>query len=354
MTSNLRQCLKHPSIRNLFETQLQLNRLVHPVFVTNVGSDSAIEGFGNYKHFGKGQLSNYDSLRKSLYSLADRGLRHVMLFGSVNEKDRCGSLADSTKLSPVVSAIREIRKDRNLDGLAIHADICLCAYTSDGHCGITHSSESRSCESKQMGAGPLGSSHCKWDVVRIDYEKTLKRLGEVSVAYGDAGADIVVPSDMMDGRVSAIRSALDAAGHDSVAIMPHSSKKASSLYKLFRHAAATSLKGDRKSYQHPPSDKTMFIRAVERDVAEGADIVLVKPALFYTDLIKQAKEKLSGNHGRPVAAYVVSGEYFMLREYGNAFGCLKETVYEAHESLFRAGADLVVTYFAEEIITDKL
>lgn len=319
--------LRHPSVRSLMEPKLHASQLVMPVFVSGYRQeDHAIGGFqqdnGGLKQYG--YESNYATLIDDCLKLREKGLRNIMLFGVVDEKDSRGKLADHVQDCPVMNAMKALRANRDLDNVSLMADVCLCEYTDHGHCGILD---------------------C--DGGRIDNDKSIERLAEVSVAYADAGADVLVPSDMMDGRIRAIKDSLIKSGNGHVAVMSHSSKKASVMYSPFRSAVESTFTGNRKSYQHPVGSESIAMRALQRDVAEGADIVMVKPSLMYGDLISKFK---NNSPSTPVAAYVVSGEYKMLHDYGSATNSLDEVVRESHLSLVRAGASVIVTYFTPYLL----
>ena len=332
MASNrirIHSTLRHPAIRNLMESRLEASQLVFPVFVSgHCKEDNMIEGFkqrlspiGDLKQYG--HANKYATLIEDCLKLSEIGLRNIMLFGVVSEKDATGTHADRD--CPVIDAMRAIRSEKALDGISLMADVCLCEYTDHGHCGVLDSA----CASS------------------IDNEKSVVRMAEIAHAYAEAGADVIVPSDMMDGRIGAIRDRLNATGNGHVAIMSHSSKKASVLYSPFRAAVESIFNGNRKEYQHPVGSTTVAMRALARDVAEGSDIVMVKPSLMYGDLISKF---VAASPTTPVAAYVVSGEYKMLSDYGEATNTLPEIVHEAHVSLVRAGATVIVTYFTPMLL----
>lgn len=312
------------------EPKISASQLVLPFFVSGHRmEDASIESFrsdiGEIKQYG--YANKYATLLDDCRKLSDKGLRNIMLFGVVDEKDATGKLADHSDMNPVMNAIRAIRGDRSLDRMSVMADVCLCEYTDHGHCGVLED---------ETG-------------LHVSNEKSIKRLSEVAVSYADAGADVVVPSDMMDGRIGKIRDSLNESGNSHVAIMSHSSKKASVLYSPFRSAVESTFSGNRKQYQHPVGSSAIAMRALERDVSEGADIVMVKPSLMYGDLISKFKE---ASPTTPVAAYVVSGEYKMLLDYGRSTGCLPEIVRESHLSLVRAGASVIVTYFTPFLLDE--
>jgi porphobilinogen synthase len=248
------------------------------------------------------------------------GIPSVLLFGIPAEKDEQGSGAFDEE-GVVQLAVRAI-KDAHPD-LVVITDVCLCEYTSHGHCGVVR---------------PDG---------RVDNDMSLELLAKTAISHANAGADIVAPSDMMDGRVGALRSQLDAEGHSETPIIAYSAKFASAFYGPFREAAeSTPAFGDRRSYQMDPANSDEAVREALLDVEEGADVVMVKPALPYLDVIRRVKEATL----LPVAAYNVSGEYAMLKA-AAAAGYLDErsAVLEALTGIRRAGADIVITYHAKDV-----
>ncbi|MBI4635674.1 MAG: porphobilinogen synthase [Candidatus Rokubacteria bacterium] len=295
------------------ETALAVDDLVYPLF--------AVHGRGVREPIpsmpGQFRLA-IDELVKEAKDAAGMGIPAVLLFGLPAEKDPRGSEAYADD-GIVQQAVRAV-KDRVPDLLVV-TDVCLCQYTSHGHCGIV-----------EDGA------------VRND--PTLELLARVAVSHAEAGADMVAPSDMMDGRVGAIREALDEASYTDTPIMAYSAKYASSFYGPFRDAAGSAPQfGDRRSYQLDPANALEAMREIALDIDEGADIVMVKPALPYLDIISRAKAEF----GLPLAAYSVSGEYAMIRAAGR-LGWLDEerAMLEALTAIRRAGADLVITYFAKD------
>jgi porphobilinogen synthase len=248
----------------------------------------------------------------------DAGVPAVLLFGLPARKDDTGSEAASPK-GAVQQAVRLLKK--KLPELVVITDVCLCGYTSHGHCGLLSGRE-------------------------VDNDASLEALSQVAVSHAEAGADMVAPSDMMDGRVGAIREALDERGFEMVPIMSYAVKYASSFYGPFRDAAESAPAfGDRRSYQMDPANSREALREAALDVEEGADILMVKPALPYLDVIAQ----LAAEFDLPLAAYQVSGEYAMIKA-AAANGWLDETavMLEALLSIKRAGADLILTYFAKQ------
>lgn len=257
-----------------------------------------------------------DLLVEEAKAVFDLGVPAVLLFGLPARKDELASEAASPQ-GPVQQAVRALKKA--LPELVIITDVCLCGYTSHGHCGLVRGRE-------------------------IDNDATLEVLAEVALSHAEAGADMVAPSDMMDGRVGAIREALDERGLEMVAILSYAVKYASSFYGPFREAAESAPQfGDRKSYQMDPANSREALREAALDVEEGADILMVKPALPYLDVIAA----LAGEFDQPIAAYQVSGEYAMIKA-AAARGWLDETaaMLESLTAIKRAGADLILTYFA--------
>jgi porphobilinogen synthase len=267
------------------------------------------------------QLS-VDELVKECHDLEGLGISGVILFGLPDAKDPDGAAAADPQ-GPVAKALTALR--HAYPSLSLWADVCLCEYTSHGHCG-------------PLSPGPDGR-------LDVDNDAALPRLANAAVAYAMAGADVVAPSDMMDGRVGAIRHALDEAGRTDVVIVSYAAKYASGFYGPFREAAGSAPAfGDRRGYQMDPANSAEALREVALDLDEGADIVMVKPALAYLDVVHQVKAMF----GVPVAAYNVSGEFAMIKA-AAANGWLDEARV-MHESLIcirRAGADIILTYFAK-------
>jgi len=295
------------------ETRLSAEMLVYPLFVC--------DGSGVRREVssmpGVHQLSVDEAVRETV-AARDDGVRAVLLFGLPAHKDETGSAAaDST--APVQSAIRAIR-DR-LDDVTVITDVCLCEYTSHGHCGIL-------------------------DGDRILNDVTVGRLVETALSHAEAGAHIVAPSDMMDGRVGAIRRGLDGRGFEEVAIMSYAAKYCSAFYGPFRDAADSAPAfGDRRTHQMDPANVEEALREVELDLEEGADIVIVKPAMPYLDVIRRVKSTFQ----QPTAGYQVSGEYAMLKAAGHN-GWIDEprAMMESLTAIHRAGADIIITYYARE------
>ena len=249
----------------------------------------------------------------------DLGLPAVILFGIPSSKDERGSGADATDgvVQQAVSAIKA-----SVEELCVITDVCLCEYTDHGHCGIV-------------------------DNGRVDNDATLELLAQVALSQVQAGTDLVAPSAMMDGQVRAIRDALNTHGYTEVPIMGYAAKYASAFYGPFRVAAdSTPQFGDRRSYQMDPANRRMAMREIESDIAEGADIVMIKPALAYLDVIKQARDRFD----HPLAAYNVSGEYSMVKAAGSQ-GWIDEKMVtlELLTAIRRAGADIILSYHAKEV-----
>jgi porphobilinogen synthase len=310
----LRRLRRSEALRKLVqETRVDVGDLIYPLFV--------VEGKQIKQEIksmpGLYRLSN-DLLPKEVEEIAKLGIAAVILFGIPEKKDDIGSSAYHAK-GVVQQAIHTIKKIT--PELLVITDVCLCEYTSHGHCGIIVD-----------GA--------------VDNDKTLELLAKAALSHAEAGADIVAPSDMMDGRVKAIRQALDVHGLQNIAILAYAAKYASAFYGPFREAAESAPQfGDRRSYQMDPPNWREALREVAQDIAEGADMVMVKPALPYLDVIRKVRDTF--NH--PLAAYSVSGEYAMVKAAAQQ-GWLDEKgiVLEMLTSIKRAGADIIITYYAKE------
>jgi porphobilinogen synthase len=259
-----------------------------------------------------------DEAVKEVQAAASEGVRSVILFGLPEQKDDIGSSAYDPE-APVQSAIRAIKREAK--DVLVATDVCLCEYTDHGHCGIVIDNE-------------------------ISNDPTVEQLVRAAVSHASAGADIVAPSDMMVGRVGAIRSALDERGFERTAIMAYAAKYCSAFYGPFRDAAASAPTfGDRKSHQMDPANAAEALREVEQDIEEGADIVMVKPAVTYLDVIARVKDAFN----YPTAAYHVSGEYAMLKAAArNGWIDERRAMLETLTAIHRAGADIILTYYARE------
>ena len=314
LTRRLRRLRRTEAIRGLVrETRLSAESLVYPLFVC--------EGEGVRREVGSMpgvfQLSVDEAVREAAAARAD-GVPAVLLFGLPARKDAAGTLASDPE-APVQAAVRALK--REVPGLVAITDVCLCEYTSHGHCGLLDDEE-------------------------ILNDATVEVLVQAALSHAVAGADFVAPSDMMDGRVGAIRAALDGRGFDGVGIMSYAAKYCSAFYGPFRDAAGSAPQfGDRRSHQMDPANVEEALREVAQDVEEGADIVMVKPALAYLDVIAKVKERF----GLPTAAYHVSGEYAMLKA-AAANGWIDErrAMIETLTAIRRAGADIIITYYARE------
>ena len=314
LTRRLRRLRRSPSLRALVrETRLSPEMFVLPLFVC--------EGEGVRREVpsmpGVCNLSVDEAVKEAAAAQAD-GIHSVLLFGIPDEKDNIGSHAYDPE-APVQSAIRAIK--RQLPDLLVITDVCLCEYTDHGHCGIVIDGE-------------------------IVNDATVDQLVRTAISHAAAGADIVAPSDMMDGRVGAIRQALDERGFEQTAIMAYAAKYCSAFYGPFREAAASAPAfGDRRSHQMDPANVAEALREVEQDIAEGADIIMVKPAMTYLDVIARVKERFA----HPTAAYHVSGEYAMLKAAArNGWIDEPRAMLETLTSIRRAGADIIITYYARE------
>jgi len=296
------------------ETSLSKDDLIYPLFVVpgNKFKKEVNSMPGVY------QMS-IDNIVKECVEVKSLGIPAVILFGIPEHKDEVGSEAYD-ELGIIQRAVRAIKKE--VPKLVVITDVCLCEYTSHGHCGVVRGDE-------------------------IVNDETVELLAKEALTHAQAGADIVAPSDMMDGRVAAIRRILDENGFQSIPIMSYAAKYASGFYGPFRDAAESTPKfGDRCSHQMDPANSDEALREVELDIREGADIVMVKPALAYLDVIHRVKDKF----GMPTAAYNVSGEYSMIKAAGR-LGWIDEqrVMFEVLTSIKRAGADLILTYFAKEV-----
>ena len=298
------------------ESSFSVSQCILPLFVS-AGTDT-VRAIGSM--VGHAQHS-VDRLDEEVDSVVSAGVPAVILFGIPADKDETGSGAWSAQ-GPVPRGIEQIK--RRAPGMLVVADVCLCEYTSHGHCGLLTATADD-----------------------VDNDRTLELLGRAAVAYADAGADIVAPSAMMDGQVKAIRVALDRAGHTQIPIMAYSAKYASAFYGPFRDAAGSAPSfGDRRSYQMDPPNAREALREVALDLEEGADIIMVKPAGAYLDIISRVRNITDC----PLAAYQVSGEYAMIHAAAER-GWIDErsAALESLMAIRRAGADMVITYFAKQI-----
>ena len=314
LTRRLRRLRRSETLRAMVrETRLSPDLFVLPLFVC--------EGDGVRREVpsmpGVFNLSVDEAVKEAAAAKGD-GVTSVLLFGLPDQKDNIGSAAYDPE-APVQSAVRAIK--RAVPGVLVITDVCLCEYTDHGHCGILID-----------------------DTIAND--PTVDQLVRTAVSHAAAGADIVAPSDMMDGRVGAIRTALDERGFDQTAIMAYAAKYCSAFYGPFRDAAASAPQfGDRRSHQMDPANAAEALREVEQDIAEGADIVMVKPAVHYLDVIERVKRTF----GYPTAAYHVSGEYAMLKAAArNGWIDEPRAMLETLTAIRRAGADIIITYYARD------
>lgn len=310
-----RRLRRTQSLRELVrETRLDISDFIYPIFVTDApeGVQAIPSMPGQYRY-------SLDALPAEIGRVAALGIRAVLLFGISAVKDEAASAAcdDAGIVQRAVAVVR-----RTAPGLTVMTDVCVCAYTPHGHCGVVHDGN-------------------------VDNDATLDILARMAVSHARAGADVVAPSAMMDGQVAAIRSALDAGGLSSTAIMAYSAKYRSAFYGPFREAAGSSPQfGDRSGYQMDAANAREAVREIGADIAEGADIVMVKPALAYMDIIRNASERFDV----PIAAYNVSGEYSMVKAAAlQGWIDEREVVMEMLLSLKRAGAGLLITYFATDV-----
>ncbi|HUW99505.1 MAG: porphobilinogen synthase [Phycisphaerae bacterium] len=334
-----RRLRDHAVLREMVaETSLEVRRLVQPLFVKEgLKSRAPIPSMP-----GQAQLG-LEELVVEARRVRDAGVPAVLLFGVPKKKDAVGSSATEPE-GIIARSVRALKAE--VPDLAVIVDVCLCEYTEHGHCGILKTGNRKPETGKGKRRGGL-SFRSPGSGLRVDNDATLERLARMAVVAAEAGADMVAPSDMMDGRVGAIRRALDAAKYAHVPIMSYAAKYASHFYGPFRDAAESAPEfGDRHGYQMDFRNSDEALREVAADIEEGADIVMVKPALAYGDIIRRVKERF----GVPVAAYNVSGEYAMV-EAASAQGWLDRpaVIREILTSLRRAGADILVTYWAREV-----
>ncbi len=314
--TRLRRLRYNKNIRELFE-DISINKsdLIQPIFI--VEGDSIKKEIKSLK--GQYQLS-IDNTITFCKELIENGINSIILFGVSSKKDETGEISCSGE-SIIPKAIKEIKKTYG-DQLLIIADVCNCSYTNHGHCGTIVNDD-------------------------VDNDLTLKTLSNQSLTLAKAGADVLAPSDMMDGRVESIREILDASGYEKIPIFPYSVKYASAFYGPFRDAVGSgNKKGDRKTYQMSFKNSKEYLREIEQDLNEGADAIIIKPALAYLDIIKSAKT----NYNIPIIAYNVSGEYSMIKSSAeNGHINEIEVVLETICSMKRAGANAIITYYALEL-----
>ena len=315
LTNRPRRLRRTDEVRRLCrETRLSSDSLIYPIFIDQTLSGvRPIESLPGQNHYG------LDSVTQAVEECLSHGVNHCMLFGLPSYKDACGSSAwaEDGVVQQAVRAIKAAYPDFH-----VITDVCMCEYTDHGHCGILCGHE-------------------------VDNDKTLEVLSRTALSHVKAGADMVAPSDMMDGRIAAIRETLDANGFAMTPIMAYSAKYASAFYGPFRAAAGSAPSfGDRKGYQMDPHNRREALKECSLDVSEGADILMVKPALSYLDVIRECRDAFP----LPLCAYSVSGEYAMVKA-AAAAGLIDEyrVMGESALSVFRAGADMLITYYAKEL-----
>ena len=312
--TRLRRLRRTSSLRGLVrESHLSPQDLIQPLFVTTgSGLKEEIEAMPDIYRYSISELVDHAG------SIHETGVPAVILFGVPSEKDEVGSGAydDEGIVQMAIRALKEAHPE-----LLVITDVCLCEYTSHGQCGFVRDDQ-------------------------VDNDVTVELLSKTAISHAEAGADIVAPSDMMDGRIGSIRYQLDEEGHSDVAIISYAAKYSSAFYGPFREAAGSAPSfGDRRGYQMDPANSDEAVREAKLDLEEGADALMVKPAGSYLDIVRRVKDET----GAPVAAYQVSGEYSMLKAAGNK-GWIdeKQAALESLLSIRRAGADFIVTYYAKE------
>ncbi len=314
-TVRLRRTRQNEKLRSLVrETHLAVDQLIYPLFIAEDISEphevSSMPGIMQWP---------LEYLGREAERIANLGIPAVLLFGIPTEKDEVGSQAYDSK-GIIQQAIRRLKAET--PDLLVITDVCLCEYTSHGHCGVIHNGY-------------------------VQNDESLDLLASMALSHVEAGADLVAPSDMMDGRVGAIRRTLDEHGFSSTPIMAYSAKFASGFYGPFREAAGSTPQfGDRRAYQMDPANAREALREVDLDIAEGADIVMVKPAMAYMDVIRQVRDRCN----LPIAAYNVSGEFSMIKAAAQ-IGWIDErrVTMEVLTGIRRAGADMIITYFAPDV-----
>lgn len=314
LTNRFRRLRKQGSLRTLMrETRLSSSDFIYPIFVDQrLSVREEIPSMPGIYRFSMAELN------EEIAEVTGLKIPAVLLFGLPKHKDSFGSQAYATD-GIVQQAVRAIKK--SVPQLVVATDVCLCQYTDHGHCGVIRNRT-------------------------VENDETLELLSRIAISHAEAGADIVGPSAMMDGQVQAIRQALDRRGFQETAIMAYSAKFASAFYGPFREAAESSpLWGDRRSYQMDPPNRMEAMREIEMDIKEGADIVMVKPALSYLDVIRDVRNRFR----QPLAAYNVSGEYAMIKAAGqNGWLDDKQVALETLTAIKRAGANVIITYFAKD------
>ncbi|MGZ7134295.1 MAG: porphobilinogen synthase [Methanobacterium sp.] len=316
--TRMRRLRKNPQIRNILsETKLNPEDFIYPIFIKETLKNGQKEHIDTMP--GQYRFSLQDAIDE-VKRLEEIGLSSVLLFGMPEKKDDVGSSAYDNE-GIIQKAVYRIKEETDL---VVITDVCMCQYTSHGHCGIIKGDE-------------------------IVNDETLNYLSKIALSHAEAGADIIAPSDMMDGRVGAIRETLDDNNFEDTLIMSYASKFASAYYAPFRDAVCSSPSfGDRKTYQMNPANAREALREAELDIFEGSDIIMVKPAIAYLDIIKTIKDTFN----MPTAAYQVSGEYSMIMAGLEAGYLTEEVIFESLTSIKRAGADLIISHFAPEFLNE--
>jgi porphobilinogen synthase len=314
-TVRMRRTRQNEKLRSLVrETHVNVEQLIYPLFIAeNIDEPREISSMPGIMQW------PLEHLQREAEQIARLGISAVLLFGIPSEKDEVGSQAYASQ-GIIQQAIKRFKAE--VPDVLVLTDVCLCEYTSHGHCGLIHNGD-------------------------VQNDESLELLSRMALSHVEAGADVVAPSDMMDGRVGAIRHTLDEHGFNSTPIMAYSAKYASGFYGPFREAAGSTPQfGDRRSYQMDPANVREALREIDLDIAEGADIVMVKPALAYLDVIRRVREHCD----LPIAAYNVSGEYAMIKAAAQR-GWIDERriVMEVLTGIRRAGADMIITYFAPQV-----
>ena len=314
-----RRLRSNENLRRLIrETHVTPDDLLYPMFVTEEAQSSEISSMPGVFRY------TIDDLCRKVEEVATLGIPAIMLFGIPDSKDELGTQGYAEN-GIVPRAIRALRKAIG-DSVLVAPDVCLCEYTSHGHCGIVRGNT-------------------------VENDSTLELLARTSVCYAEAGADMIAPSDMMDGRVGAIRESLDSKGYSNLPIMAYSAKYSSGFYGPFREAADSAPKfGDRRAYQMDPPNRRESLREIALDLEEGADIVMVKPGLAFLDILREARDHFNA----PLAVYNVSGEYSMVKAAAQN-GWIDETrvVEEILTAFKRAGADIILTYHAIDFVRSQ-
>lgn len=314
-TVRLRRTRQNEKLRSLVrETHLSVEQLIYPLFIAEgLHEPREVPSMPGIMQW------PLEHLGREAERIARLGIPAVLLFGLPNEKDEVGSQAYASQ-GVIQQAIRRLKAET--PDLLVVTDVCLCEYTSHGHCGVIFNGD-------------------------VQNDESLKLLAQMALSHVEAGADIVAPSDMMDGRVGAIRSTLDEHGFSQLPIMAYSAKYASGFYGPFREAAGSAPQfGDRRSYQMDPANAREALREIALDIAEGADIVMVKPAMAYMDVIRRVRDHFD----LPIAAYNVSGEFAMIKAAAqNGWIDERRVTMEVLTGIRRAGADMIITYFAPDV-----